>query len=44
MAEIRFIAKCQGNTKTVRHRKSASMDSRNSGASYRSNDSENGID
>lgn len=44
MAEVRFIIKCQGNTKEVRHRKSASMDSRNSGATYRSNDSENGVE
>ncbi|KAG4072084.1 hypothetical protein HA402_015583 [Bradysia odoriphaga] len=30
MDEIKFIIKCSGNTKTVRHRKSTSMDSRHS--------------
>lgn len=37
MAELKFIAKCSGNTKTVRHRKSTSTQSRQSNASDRSN-------
>lgn len=37
MAELKFVAKCSGNTKTVRHRKSSSMESRRSMQSDRSN-------
>ena len=33
IAELRFVAKCQGNTKTVRHRKSSSADSNQSDGS-----------
>ncbi|XP_037036366.1 glutamate receptor ionotropic, kainate 2-like [Bradysia coprophila] len=34
--ELKFIVKCGGNTKTVRHRKSTSMNSRQSNGSHRS--------
>jgi hypothetical protein len=34
--EFKFVAKCHGNTKVVRHRKSSSNDSRNSNISQRS--------
>lgn len=42
MAELKFVAKCSGNTKTVRHRKSSSMDS--TGRSMQSDHSNRSLD
>ncbi|KAG4072066.1 hypothetical protein HA402_015565 [Bradysia odoriphaga] len=39
IAELKFIIKCRGNTKTVRHRKSASITSKRSNESKRSSQS-----
>lgn len=36
MAEIKFLVKCEGDTKVVRRRKSGTLDSRHSIASYKS--------
>lgn len=37
IAELKFIIKCKGNTKVVRHRKSESTDSQHSVISFHSN-------
>lgn len=42
--ELKFVVKCSGTTKAVRHRKSASMDSRRSISSEQSNHSKFSVD